>query len=454
MNRIIILLCCLMVFQAAAQEIKEEAPVSELEEQMYSLSKNLRKYQNKEENKGFSKAIGEINAPELEFAKQYAEAAVLNKRFLLEKRFLEINNKKNLDHLATILELSGYILQLEKEDAINTLRQLMHRPQSKIKQQRTYYGHLFAMVIHPVADYGIKNQRFFFDDISLLTEQERGMFYLVAMSKYHELVYRPLKVENPPLISVAKNWLFYFPTFENKPYYYFKNFDFDDFKIREGSFKSFYIEQYYELLLSHLFVLRETDAKQEKIDDLLTNSILLQPQFYRYTSPVLKEILIELNKNTVSENQSVSSKSSNKNITKQGIEMLEAGNPVEAIAAFKQAIQQEPDNFKLFDLLGNAYLANNEHDAAIEVFEKSISVDKASPLGYYGLSRTLFKQKKYTEALSPAKKALARFAELNPDLLFQAQGLIGMIYTKLGDAKSAKPFLKKAEKGGFILPKG
>lgn len=454
MNRIITLLCCLMIFQATAQEIKEEATVSELEQQMYALSKNLRKYQSKEETKGFTKAVAEINAPELKFAKEYTEAAVMNKRFLLEKRFLEINNKEHLNHLATIIELSGYILQLDKDDALTNLRQLMRQTKSEIEQKRTYYGHLFALVIHPVLDYGIKNQRFFFDDISLTTEQEQGVFYLIAMSKYHELVYRPLKVENPPLISVAKNWLFYFPTFENKPYYYYTNFDFEDFKIREGSFKAFYMEQYYELLLSHLFVLRETEAKQEKIDDLLNNSILLQPQYYRYTSKVLREILVDLNKNTVSENQSISSNSSAKSLTKQGRDLMKAGKTTEAITNFKQAIAQEPDNFKLFDLLGKALMANNEHDTAIEVFEKSIALDSASPLGYYGLSSALFEQKKYKEALSPAKKALSRFAELNPDQLFKAQGLIGMIYTKLGDTKSAKPFLKKAEKAGFVLPNG
>jgi|GEM_PF-5811309 len=452
MTRIITLFFCLLILQAGnAQETVTEVQYSDLEKQMYSLSKNLRKYQNKDETKGFTKKISEINAPELAFAKSYVESAVLNKRFLLEKRFLEINNKEHLHHLSVIIELSNYILQFEEPEAMNTLKQLLYKKKSSIENQRIYYGHLFAMVIHPLIDYGIKNQRFFFDDISLTTPQERGTFFLVAMGKYHELVYRPLKVENPPLINVAKGWLFYFPTFENKPYFYFKDFGFEDFSIREGSFKSFYMEQYYELLLSHLFVLRETDAKQEKIDELMNNSILLKSEYYRFTSPVLRELLVDLNKNTVSENQSASTVASNKNLTVEGKTFLKDGNAEEAIAAFKQAITKDPHNYKLFDLLGSAYLASGDTDSATKVYQKSISLENASPMGYYGLSMSLFKQQKYSEALSPAKKALSRFAELNPNQLFKAQGLIGMIYTKLGDSKSAKPFLKKAEKGGFVI---
>ncbi|GAB3675964.1 hypothetical protein GCM10027594_35600 [Hymenobacter agri] len=58
------------------------------------------------------------------------------------------------------------------------------------------------------------------------------------------------------------------------------------------SFKSYYINKYYELLLNHLICLKKEGAKEKDVNDLMLGSILKDRSLYKYSKH--KEVLESL----------------------------------------------------------------------------------------------------------------------------------------------------------------
>ena len=72
-------------------------------------------------------------------------------------------------------------------------------------------------------------------------------------------------------------------------YYQLTDLNFPDFEmiiiedVGKQGYKSYYIDKYYDLLLSHLTCLNNEKAKDKDIKDLLLGSILKDRIFYKYT---------------------------------------------------------------------------------------------------------------------------------------------------------------------------
>jgi len=49
------------------------------------------------------------------------------------------------------------------------------------------------------------------------------------------------------------------------------------------SYKGYYIDKYYDILLSHLLCLIDEKAKESEMNDLLLGSILKESNLYKYT---------------------------------------------------------------------------------------------------------------------------------------------------------------------------
>ncbi len=115
----------------------------------------------------------------------------------------------------------------------------------------------------------------------------RGYIYMVSPPKYQDA-----------LVEIGN-----FPTFENKQYYEFINFDFDDFQIEVyndsglRSYKKFYLGKLYDTLYGHFISLYETGQQNEAIY-LWENSILSRSEYYEQTDlkEQLENIKIELSK--------------------------------------------------------------------------------------------------------------------------------------------------------------
>ena len=89
-----------------------------------------------------------------------------------------------------------------------------------------------------------------------------------------------MNVVKPPNTKKAFDYIKKFPKFNGLKYYQFTDLNFPDFETLieadngKESYKSYYIDKYYDLLLSHLFCLQKEEASEKDINDLLLGSIL------------------------------------------------------------------------------------------------------------------------------------------------------------------------------------
>lgn len=113
----------------------------------------------------------------------------------------------------------------------------------------------------------------------------------------------------------------------------------------------------------------------------------------------------------------------------------------DAITAYKQAIRLEPENFHLWNNLGNLYLQHQQPDEALSAFKQSIHGNSNDATAWNGLAAAHYQKGKVDEAIHAYKRAIKLLhgtvteqfdrqpPELNKHLAIQWFHL-AMLYTK------------------------
>lgn len=167
-----------------------------------------------------------------------------------------------------------------------------------------YYGMLFTAV-------GNKNQPFDFSkvdfkikDYNLKDDTEKGILFLRCMSLCGTSIWGYINVAKPVNTQKAFDYIKKFPKFNGRSYYQYTDFYFTDFEMNiikdkgKQSYKSYYLDKYYETLLYHLLCLNKENGTEEEKNDLLLGSILKERNLYKYTKnkDLLEEIFKEQKK--------------------------------------------------------------------------------------------------------------------------------------------------------------
>jgi hypothetical protein len=98
-----------------------------------------------------------------------------------------------------------------------------------------------------------------------------------------------MNVVKPPNTKKALDYIKMFPKINGRPYYQYNDFYFTDFNmilvedIGMQSYKSYYLDKFYETLLSHLICLNKEAGSEKEKEDLLLGSILKERGLYKYT---------------------------------------------------------------------------------------------------------------------------------------------------------------------------
>lgn len=214
---------------------------------------------------------------------------------LLEKEYLTLPDEKTLKFIYAIRQTN---YNLRKENATDNnllLDSLSAAPTPRNSLIACYYGVLFGAV-------GNKNQPFNFsksdfkpNEYGLLNDTEKGIFFLECMQLCGTTIWGYMNIVKPPNTEKAYGYIRKFPKFNGLKYFQYNDLNFPDFQLiitqKEGmqSFKSYYIDKYYELLFNHLICLRKEEAKEKEVNDLMLGSILKDRTLYKYSKH--KEIL-------------------------------------------------------------------------------------------------------------------------------------------------------------------
>lgn len=150
-----------------------------------------------------------------------------------------------------------------------------------------YYSLLFAAYGNKVQPYNLSKTNFQLDQYEFKDDTEKGIFFLVSMEFNGLLIWGYMNIVRPPNYAKAYDLIKKYPTYNGSPYYQFSVLNFPDFEMpiedaKPTSYKTYYINKYYDVLLSHLACLKDK-GDEEKMYDLILGSILSKEIYFKYS---------------------------------------------------------------------------------------------------------------------------------------------------------------------------
>lgn len=214
---------------------------------------------------------------------------ITNDNDLVKPQYLTLPNEQTLKFVYIVRAINYNIRKETQIDNLVLIDSLKSENISRNELVDTYYDLLFTSV-------GNKNQPFNFSKVdfkmkeyNLSNDTEKGIFFLQCMDLCGTSIWGYMNIPKPPNTDKAYSFIKKYPKFDGLKYYQYTDLNFPDFEIvidsekGKESYKSYYINQYYETLIYNLVCLKKDNAKQKDIDDVLLGSILKDQSLYKYT---------------------------------------------------------------------------------------------------------------------------------------------------------------------------
>jgi tetratricopeptide (TPR) repeat protein len=93
------------------------------------------------------------------------------------------------------------------------------------------------------------------------------------------------------------------------------------------------------------------------------------------------------------------------NLLKQGLELLDEGEPAQAAMVLERARLIEPSKGSILEALGRAYYSYGRFDDATACFEEALEVDPTNDYAHYCLGLCYLKLRRKSEAAGHFKMA-------------------------------------------------
>ena len=245
----------------------------------------LRNEPTKEDYKNLKSDIPESLKNAVEFISQ----TITNKNKLLTQEFLSRPDDKTLKQIYTIRAIN---LNLREENQINNnklIDSLVNKNISVYELLDNYYDMLFTGVGNKNQPFNLSKTDLKLKSYNLKDETENGILVLNAINFCGTTIWGYMNVVKPANTKKALDYVENFPKINGRPYYQFTDFYFPDFEMNiikdKGieSYKNYYLNKFYETLLSHLICLNKEGRSEKEKNDLLLGSILKERNLYKYT---------------------------------------------------------------------------------------------------------------------------------------------------------------------------
>lgn len=232
----------------------------------------------------------QTNIPEdLKLSTSFIIQTITTDNELLKSTYLSLPDNQSLKFIYIIRSVNHNIKQenqIDNNKLIDSLKTL-NIPKNELVDG--YYSMLFTGVGNKVKPFNFAKIDFKLKDYNLTNESEKGIFFLECMRYCGTEIWGYMNIVKPANTKKTFDYIKKFPKFNGLKYYKFTDLNFPDFEmlIVEGkgrlSYKGYYIDKYYDLLLSHLICLNKEEVKEKEINDLLLGSILKDNNLYKYT---------------------------------------------------------------------------------------------------------------------------------------------------------------------------
>lgn len=283
MNKITLTLLCIFLTAFSYGQLTENSKLIE-------LGKAYKNFMFRNEPpKGFVKDL-QANIPEnLKVAGNFIAQTITTDNNLLKQLYLSLPDDQTLKFVY-IIRLINYNIRKEAQiDNNKLIDSLKTTSIPKNELVDSYYSMLFASVGNKITPFDFSKVDFKLNDYNLATDTEKGIFFLQCMDYCGKTIWGYMNVVKPANTEKAYDFIKKYPKFNGLKYYQFTDLNFPDFEMiivadkGKQSYKSYYIDKYYDVLLTHLKCLNKEEAKEKEIDDLLLGSILKDSNLYKYT---------------------------------------------------------------------------------------------------------------------------------------------------------------------------
>lgn len=214
---------------------------------------------------------------------------ITTKNKLLTKTYLSRLDDQVLKQIYIIRAIN---LNLRNENQIDNnklIDSLSNTDIPKYELVDNYYGMLFTAVGNKNQPFNLSKTNFIMKDYNFKDDTEKGIMFLRCIDLCGKTIWGFMNVVKPPNTSKAFDNIKKFPKFNGQAYYQYTDLYFTDFEMNivkdKGiqSYKSYYLDKYYEALLSHIICLNKEGGPEKEKNDLLLGSILKERNLYKYT---------------------------------------------------------------------------------------------------------------------------------------------------------------------------
>ncbi len=152
-----------------------------------------------------------------------------------------------------------------------------------------YYGMIFTAVGNKNQPFDLSKTDLKLKDYNLKDDTEKGILVLRAIGFCGTTIWGYMNIVKPANTEKAYDHIQKFPKINGRPYFQYSDFYFADFEMNiikdKGiqSYKGYYLDKYYEALLSHLICINKEGGSEKEKNDLLLGSILKEKNLYKYT---------------------------------------------------------------------------------------------------------------------------------------------------------------------------
>ena len=237
--------------------------------------------------KGYIKNL-KANMPEgLQPAAEFISQTITSDNDLLKDKFLTIPEAATLKNIYIIRSVVANIREEYRVDNDKLIDSLKAADIPRNDMVYNYYDMLFTGVGNKNKPFNMSRVNLNLNNYKLANNTEQGIFFLQCMSLCGSMIWGYMNVVKPPNTSKALEFIAKFPRVNSLDYYQFTDLLFPDFEItiagKKQSYKSFYIDKYYELLLNHMTAMQEEKAPVDIIQHLVLGSIIKDRILYKYT---------------------------------------------------------------------------------------------------------------------------------------------------------------------------
>lgn len=257
-----------------------------------------------EPNKDFFKEL-KTNVPEnLKTAHDFIVQTITTKNKLLSPAYLSRPDDATLKQVYIIVSINHNLRDENPTDNAKLIDSLSKATIPVYELVDNYYDMLFNGVGNKNQPFDFSKTDFKIKDYNLKDDTEKGIFFLRCMDLCGTSIWGYINIAKPMNTKKAYEFIKKFPKFNGQPYFQYSDFYFPDFEMNitedKGlqSYKSYYLNKYYETLLYHLICLNKEGKSEEEKNDLLLGSILKTRNLYKYTElkATLEEIFKEQKK--------------------------------------------------------------------------------------------------------------------------------------------------------------